>query len=265
MRVCVVTVGNEILKGKTINTNAAHIGRLLTFAGHEIVLGITVPDRIEDIVWAFKNAMENCEIVISCGGLGPTYDDMTLEGLSKGLGLELELNKEAEEMIRKKYESMKVEITPARIKMARLPIGSRVVYNPVGTAPGVFLEYLGRKIVVLPGVPAEMKAILDGIIGEIKAKDHFYYEESVVIKGIMESAIAPVVDAIMKKNEGRVYIKSHPRKSEDKSPELEIEISGSSSSEGDAKRNVKKALNEIKIESERLRSSVSVERKEYFH
>ena len=265
MKVCIVTVGNEILKGRTVNTNAAHIGRALTFAGHSVSLGITVPDSMDDIVWAFRTAMDSSDIIVSSGGLGPTYDDMTIDGVSRALNIELELNPDAEKMIRSKYESMGVELTPARIKMAYLPKGSRAIPNSVGTAPGLFLKFNGKTLIVLPGVPAEMKAILEEILPEISAKDYFYYEESVIIKGIMESAIAPVVERIMKKYGGRVYIKSHPRKAEDKSPEVEIEVSGSSSRESEATDRVRSALEDVKAESSKLKAHNKKEGEEIFH
>ncbi|WP_075056987.1 hypothetical protein [Thermogymnomonas acidicola] len=90
MQAAVLTIGNEILKGKTVNTNAAHIGRVLTFSGHTVVLGLTVRDVREEIVWGgFRTASQFADIVVSTGGLGPTFDDMTSSSFAEALGLPL--------------------------------------------------------------------------------------------------------------------------------------------------------------------------------
>lgn len=252
-KACIVTVGNEILKGKTVNTNASHIGRVLSFLGYEVVRGIVVPDNEEDIIWAFRNAMFVSDLVVSSGGLGPTFDDMTLNGLAKALEVELEVNEEALGMIKKKYDSMGVELTEERIKMAKLPEKSKALKNPVGTAPGVYLERGDKKVLVLPGVPAEMKAILEEMSENLRFNGRSYYEESVDIKGIMESAMAPVIDKIMKKHSGEVYIKSHPKHSENRNPELEIEVSASAETKEEATKRVKATLEEIVLEAEKMR------------
>lgn len=252
-KACIVTVGNEILKGKTINSNASYIGRVLSFLGYEVIRGITVPDNEDDIVWAFRNAMFVSDLVVSSGGLGPTFDDMTLKSLAKALELKLEVNSEALRMVKSKYDAMGVEMTKDRIKMAQLPEHSTPLKNPVGTAPGVFLELKGKKVIVLPGVPSEMKAILDEFSENLKVSGRAYYEESIIVKGIMESAIAPVIESIMKKHAGEVYIKSHPRHSENTRPELEIEVSTSGISKDESVRKVKDTLEEVTRESDKLR------------
>ncbi|MGC8609474.1 MAG: nicotinamide mononucleotide deamidase-related protein, partial [Thermoplasmata archaeon] len=204
----VITIGNEILKGRTVNTNAAFIGNFLTLSGYRVRRSLVVMDDLDEIAWAFKLAMENASLVVSSGGLGPTFDDMTLEGFVRATGQKLVLDDSALSMIREKYGN--IELTKERIKMATIPEGSEPVPNPVGTAPGIYYEKDEKKVIILPGVPSEMQAILETLKTRIRQKDVHYWDESVEVTGIMESAFAPVVASLMKKYPD-VYIKSHPK------------------------------------------------------
>lgn len=245
MRAYIITIGNEILKGRTINTNAAHIGRVLTYAGYDVIRMVVVPDDIDEIVWAFRDGLSKADLIVSTGGLGPTFDDKTVEALAKALNLELELNQEAYNMVKSKYDRLGVELTRERIKMAYMPKGAKPLPNPVGTAPGVYIEYAGKRIITLPGVPAEMEAILDEILPQLRVPGRYYYEESVVVRGIMESALAPVVNEVMRLNAGLVYVKSHPKGIEIEKPVVEVEVSASGSSEEEVKGRVKEAIKQI--------------------
>jgi len=164
-------------------------------------------------------------MIVTTGGLGPTYDDMTLEGVARALGTIMEDNPEALRMIRDKYASMSLELTPARVKMARFPRGAKALSNPVGTAPACLMEAHGVKVVCLPGVPSEMEAIFNQSIAPIisKASEGLVFREaSVVIQGLPESALAPVLDGLRKRNPS-AYFKSHPKMSEGV-PLIEIHI-----------------------------------------
>lgn len=246
MRACILTIGNEILKGKTVNTNMAHIGRVLTFAGYDVYRGIIVRDDPAEIEWGVKTALSFSDLVVTSGGLGPTYDDMTVECVSRALNLETEINQPELEKLKTRYMGRGIELTPDRLKMVKLPRGSTPLNNPVGAAPGVFIEHEGKKLLILPGVPKEMEAILDGVLDAIKVSGMEYYEETFPLKGIMESSLAPLLTKIMKEWGGKVYIKSHPQKSEVADPELEIEVSSSAKSLEEAKRNVTGATQQLK-------------------
>ncbi len=238
----VITVGNEILKGRTVNTNAAFIGNFLTLSGYRVRRGITVMDEIDEIVWAFSTAMENASLVVSSGGLGPTFDDMTLDGFAKATGQKLQINDAALSMIKEKYNG--IDLTEERIKMARIPDRSEPVPNPVGTAPGIYYDNGSVTVIILPGVPSEMQAIMESLRDRIRQKDVHYSDESVIVKGIMESEFAPVVSMLMKKHPN-VYIKSHPRNIEVRNPELEIEVSSYGKSEDEAKQNTDRVIRDV--------------------
>ncbi len=252
MKASILTIGNEILKGRTINTNFSHIGRVLTFAGYDVYRGIVVRDDPAEIGWGITQCLGFSDLVVTSGGLGPTFDDMTVKCISDALGLPVETNPEALYMIRNKYAAQNLELTPERMKMAMLPRGSEPLPNPVGTAPGVLLHYRGKTIVILPGVPSEMKAILDSILSRIRVQGRAYHEDSITLQGVMESSFAPVVAEEMRLAGGSVYIKSHPVSFELGNPVLEIEVSASAADEAAARKLVETTLKRLKARYDEL-------------
>ncbi|RLI27525.1 competence damage-inducible protein A [Candidatus Bathyarchaeota archaeon] len=218
----ILTIGNELLIGKILNTNAYWLAKRITSLGGKVTRILVVGDDVEEIASALRSCLERRpDFVLTVGGLGPTFDDKTLEGVAYALGRRLEVNEKALEMVKAKYEVLsrlrgqKLELTPARVKMATLPEGAEPVRNPVGTAPGVLIETEGVTIVSLPGVPSEMKAIFeDSLVPMIKEKSRLVFcEKSLKVDGIYESELAPVLEQVLRENP-RVYIKSHPKREE---------------------------------------------------
>ncbi|MBS7612082.1 competence damage-inducible protein A [Candidatus Bathyarchaeota archaeon] len=218
----ILTIGNELLIGKILNTNAHWLSRRITNLGGRVTRIITIGDDVGEISSTVRDCLaRKPDFIITVGGLGPTFDDKTLEGVARALNLSLKVNSEALNMVKMKYESLgrargeKIELTPARIKMATLPEKAKPLTNPVGTAPGVLLETDGVTIICLPGVPEEMKAIFeDSISLIIRGKSKLIFcEKSLRLEGIYESDLAPIIDQVLKMNP-RVYIKSHPRRGE---------------------------------------------------
>ena len=246
MKATILTIGNEILKGRTVNTNLAHIGRVLTYAGYEVFRAMVVMDTPDDISWGIRSALSFSDFIVTTGGLGPTFDDMTVESISMALGIDLEVNSKAFEALEKRYRERDLDFTEARLKMARLPKGADAILNPVGSAPGVILRHEGKTILMLPGVPGEMEALLDIVLDRIRVPGRSYYEETVTLRGIMESSLAPLIIREMKAGNGKIYIKSHPGLSEASDRVLEVEISSADSTETLAKENVKRAMENIR-------------------
>ena len=112
----IISVGNELLIGRVVNTNAAWLAAKLTYLGYAVRRIVVVPDEENEIVEAFRDAMERSDVVISTGGLGPTPDDITNLAFCKALGVEAEVNEEALRMVREKYESRGYPMTPEREK-----------------------------------------------------------------------------------------------------------------------------------------------------
>lgn len=249
-----ICVGNELLIGKILDTNSQWLAKRITSLGLSVRRITVVGDDVDEIASAIKESIQrNPAFIITTGGLGPTFDDKTLEGVAKALGLVLEENREALEMIKRRYEQYvaegrmeKFEMTEYRIKMARLPKGAKPLHNPVGTAPGVLIEYRGIKIVMLPGVPQEMMAIFDESIAPIlrmAAGNKIFYEASLNVRGIPESELAPLIDQVMRENP-YVYIKSHPKISE-KSHLIELHFSTTSEDQSVAKQRIERAIMQI--------------------
>ncbi|BDC19058.1 nicotinamide mononucleotide deamidase-related protein [Acidianus sp. HS-5] len=243
----ILSIGNEILSGRTVNTNASHIARRLTSLGFTVRRITVVMDELDEISQGFKEAIQrNPKIIISTGGLGPTYDDKTAEGLSLALRRKLTINKKALEEIENKYKKLGLEITEERRKMAIMPEGSVAVENSKGIAPGIYIEQNGIEILATPGVPREMEDILETFIKKyIKTKPEVRYVEEVIYADkVMESALAPYVKQLVKKYD--LYIKTHPKGYELSNPSLEIQIAGNSENENEIKKRIESCINELK-------------------
>ncbi len=250
----IICVGNELLIGKTLNTNAQWLAKRITNLGLNTRRIIVVSDDVEEIASAINESIRrNPVFILTTGGLGPTFDDKTLEGISHAFNKQLEENPEAMEMVRSKYKRYaeegrieKFEMTQARIKMAKLPQGSKPLQNPVGTAPGVLLKQEDVTLIMLPGVPQEMMAIFDESVIPLLRKvagDLVFYEASLEIREIPESELAPIIDQVMNDNP-YIYIKSHPKISE-KFPQIELHFSITSENFNSARRRIEPAIIQI--------------------
>lgn len=219
VKVEIICVGNELLIGKTLNTNSHWLAKRATALGANVQRITVVSDDVSEIAIALREALRRKpRFIITTGGLGPTFDDKTLEGIAKGLNQKLEVNNRALKLVRGKYEALlkegrieKIELTPSRTKMATFPKGSKPLHNPVGTAPGMLADVKQTCVIALPGVPPEMEAIFDESVAPMLKKEagkSAFFETSIYIEGIMESSLAPLIDRVMHANP-LVYIKSH--------------------------------------------------------
>lgn len=251
----IICIGNELLIGKTLNTNAQWLTKRVTTLGLTTKRVTVVGDNLPDISKAITEAIQRkpC-FLLTTGGLGPTFDDMTLEGLAKALGQKTKVDNKALKMVTEKYRSYsqavkpeKIELTHHQVKMAKIPELSTPVRNLVGTAPAVMIDHENVTIFALPGVPSEMKSIFDDSIASLLKKAGHgltFFEASIICRNVMESEMAPLVDDVMKDNP-QVYIKSHPKGTE-KAPFLELHLSTTADDAGTAKKCVSKALVQLK-------------------
>ena len=253
-RVELISVGEELLIGKTVNTNANWIAKRITSLGLRLRRITTVGDVVEEVAEVIREALKRRpKYLIVTGGLGPTFDDKTLEGIAAGLETSLELDEEALRMVKAKYcqyvkegRMREFEMTTYRIKMAKLPKGSKPLPNPLGTAPGVKIEKDDTTIFALPGVPSEMKAIFEESLVPLfkeAAGDAVFFEASLYVYGIGESALAPLIDLVMRDNP-YVYIKSHPKGAE-KIPHIELHFSTTTGDSRTARERLSKAISHI--------------------
>jgi len=216
-----LVVGNELLNGTTLDTNSHWMSQELTKMGVKVNRKTTIRDELTVISKTFNECISRKPTwLFSIGGLGPTYDDMTIEGLANSAGKRLYLDRAAVQMLKESYERRrKMFNRPVRrmpkssLKMATIPKGSTPLQNSVGSAAGVLLKVKGTTVVCFPGVPSEMKAIFtEQVVPLIKEEStqFVHAEEWLELLGTSESRLAPIVARISKKYSGLLYIKSHP-------------------------------------------------------
>ena len=197
MQIEILTVGDELLLGFTIDTNAAYLARALAEIGVEVVHRTTVGDDAVRIAHAVKVALERTGAVITTGGLGPTSDDRTRPAIAKLFGRELVRDDAIVAQIRERFWRMSSAKMPeTNIVQAMVPVGARVLENRHGTAPALFLEDdSGRWVVMLPGVPREMRGLTNDTIipllrERIGAASTAVVSRTIRTTGIGESALA---------------------------------------------------------------------------
>lgn len=156
MKIAVVSVGDELLAGDTINTNAAWLGKQLSDRGTSIERVTVVPDRTADIARVVNEYAVEHDAVIVTGGIGPTHDDVTIDGVAAAVGKGLETDETVLEWLAEEGDYSRADLTDGT---AELPAGSRPIHNTVGVAPGCVVE----NIYVFPGVPEEMKAMFESV------------------------------------------------------------------------------------------------------
>jgi nicotinamide-nucleotide amidase len=165
MRGEVIGVGTEILLGDIANSNARWISERLAAVGVDVLHHQVVGDEVSRIAEVFRLALSRADVVVATGGLGPTGDDVTREGLARALELELVRHPEIEEFLRERFRRMGREMPESNLRQADVPRGARFVLPRRGTAPGLLLETVGgKRFYVVPGVPAEMQEMMQGAV-----------------------------------------------------------------------------------------------------
>ena len=193
MKAQIISIGDEILIGQIVNTNAAWIANYLTSEGIECTKITTVSDSKESIVTALKNAVDNSELVIITGGLGPTNDDITKQTLCSFFNDKLEKNNDVLSDIKKFFKQKgRSNILDLNKDQALVPSKSKVIRNPLGTAPGIWLSQNNCEVLALPGVPYEMKILVEHFFREFKKnrKLDSIVQKTIFIRNIPESQLA---------------------------------------------------------------------------
>jgi molybdenum cofactor synthesis domain-containing protein len=198
MRVAVVTVGDELLSGDTVDTNASWLCERLDERGVSVERITTVPDRIADIARVVNEYRAEYDAVIVTGGVGPTHDDVTMDGVAAAFGREVVPNADAEAWIAEHGEYAAADLTEGT---THLPAGARMLPNPEGVAPGAVVE----GVYVMPGVPAEMKAMFETVAAEFEGEPTHV---EVVRTSEPESALLDRIAAV--REEFDVTIGSYP-------------------------------------------------------
>ena len=192
MKAKIITIGDEILIGQTLNTNAAFIGEKLVENGIDVSESVVIGDNENSILNEFRTAFENNKLIIVTGGLGPTHDDLTLDCIIKFFNTELVESEEVLIDIKNIFEKRGRKLTPSNLAQAKVPKIADIIRNYNGTAPGTWIEKDQKIFISVPGVPFEMKEMLTGYIiprltEEVIENKHNRIIKSLLTTGIPES------------------------------------------------------------------------------
>lgn len=167
----IVAIGTEILLGEITDTNSVFIARTLRDIGINVYFMTSVGDNEKRIESAIRSGMERAKIIITCGGLGPTVDDMTRQSIAAATDRKLIFHRDLLDEIAQRFAGFRTQMTENNRRQAYLPDKAIVIKNPVGTAPSFIIEHNDRVIISLPGVPREMKYLfLERVIPYLREK-----------------------------------------------------------------------------------------------
>lgn len=213
MKAHIISIGDELLIGQTVNTNAAWIGQQLSMQGIEVVAVTTIGDAADAIRHALDEAFEHATLVVTTGGLGPTHDDVTKRIVAEYFGRALAESADLMARIRQYYDRSGRDVPDAARQLALVPEGFDLLRNPIGTAPGLWYASEGagreRLLAVLPGVPQEMKGIMDAAVlprlkahGDLQAVQH----RTLQTTGIGESSLQEKIEDLVADLEDALHL-----------------------------------------------------------
>jgi nicotinamide-nucleotide amidase len=252
MKVGILTIGNELISGKTQDTNSSFIARQLHAQGWQTSVIMSVPDDEGAIKIGLNHIMSLSDAVVVTGGLGPTADDITTSAVARAFGLGIYTDQSALKHIRDRFEKFQLKWTANNEKQAHVPEGAETIKNPVGMAWGYSLKKDGQIIAVVPGVPSEVKRMVpDGIIPLLRKefKDATGHVESRTIKlsGITEANVDQILADVDFSSLG-VNIGFYPN-----FPEIQIVLTAIAATEDVAKERITVADGRV---SERLKQYI---------
>lgn len=192
MNAYIITIGDEILIGQTLNTNAAYIGSQLSDINIPVIKTSVIADVEEEILSELKAAKEKADLIFITGGLGPTHDDVTKKCIAQFFNSGLVENKEVLEDIKELFKKRNRKLTDVNIEQAKVPQIAEVIKNQYGTAPGMWIKSDEKLFIIMPGVPYEMKAMMEStVIAKLKElalpEDRIIKRKVLLTTGIPES------------------------------------------------------------------------------
>lgn len=171
MNAIIITIGDEILMGQILDTNSQYIARRLTEIGVEVIEELTIPDKRDEIYDSVDYAMQEADLILVTGGLGPTKDDMTKKVLAEYFGSRLVFNQQAMEWLEELLRNRNLPMNENNKSQAYLPDNCRILRNFKGTASGMWFERGWKSLISMPGVPFEMEHLMDKyVIPDLKAR-----------------------------------------------------------------------------------------------
>jgi nicotinamide-nucleotide amidase len=199
MKCEIISIGDELLIGQTVNTNASYLARQLTAIGVVVKWVTTVGDEADVLTSALATAMSRSDVIIATGGLGPTHDDITKKVAAAYYQSDFVFVPEIVDRIRQRFAKRGLDMPKVNEEQARIPEKAEIIPNPVGTAPGLLFREKNKKCFILPGVPSEMKAMCDAsIIPILRGHGNIILQRTLRTTGIAESALFEQIGDIEK-------------------------------------------------------------------
>jgi nicotinamide-nucleotide amidase len=193
----IITIGDEILIGQIIDTNSAWMGQQLNMQGIQVGKIVTVSDTHKDITEAVDAALSEADIILLTGGLGPTKDDITKKALADYFGVDMRFSESTYNRIQRLFQKFGKSMTKAHHEQSYMPANADILMNKMGTAPGMWFEHKGKVLVSMPGVPYEMKYLMEAEVLP-KLKKQFpgkpIAHRTILTVGEGESRIADLID-----------------------------------------------------------------------
>jgi nicotinamide-nucleotide amidase len=216
MRAVIISTGDELTTGRTVDTNAGYIADQLVAIGIDVVAVLVVGDYPERIAWAWRQAVAEADVVLCTGGLGPTADDLTTETVARVAGVALRADQGVADRIRRFFESVGRTMPENNLKQALFPEGAVIIPNAIGTAPGFRLslptDHGAVPCIVMPGVPREMKQMLaTEVLPWLRAArgvDEEYRSHTFQTFGISESGLDEMVAGVLDPEEARLAFRA---------------------------------------------------------
>jgi len=210
-RAAIVSTGDELTTGRIVDSNASWIADKLFEIGVDVTCVLTVGDWPDRLEWAWRQALERADVVISTGGIGPTADDLTSETVARVTGVPLELHAPSADRMRRFFAAAGREMPENNLKQAFMPAGAFIVENQLGTAPGYRLRSGDAWLVVLPGVPREMKPMMEeSVLPWMRSErgGDVYAARVFQTFGITESGLDELVSGLVDASEARVSFRA---------------------------------------------------------
>ncbi len=210
-RAAILSTGDELTTGRIVDSNASWLADKLFEMGVDVACVLTVGDYPERMEWAWRQALDRADVVISTGGIGPTADDLTSETVARVLGVPLVEHAESADRIRRWFASSGRPMPENNLKQALVPQGAVIVPNALGTAPGYRAACGDRHVVVLPGVPREMKPMVEEtVLPWLRAQrgGEVYLARTFQTFGVTESGLDELVAGVVDPSEGRVSFRA---------------------------------------------------------
>jgi molybdenum cofactor synthesis domain-containing protein len=260
----IICIGNEILNGTTIEKNSSWLTTRIRRIGGNVSRITIIRDDAKEIELTINEALSRHPVwIITSGGLGPTYDDITIESIGRALKRKFICDPIALSILKKNYFKRGIKkLNKYQLKMSFVPENSQIIDNLIGTAPSVLIKYRETKIICLPGVPIELRHIFKKNISKMiinEYKDIIFKEQFIKTIKIRESQIAKFLETITKKYDEKeydFYIKTHAKNPTSKIPKINIYVSIKGYDEKIVNIKFENIINKIKKEIYRLEGEI---------